>query len=214
VLFDVDGTLVDTSYLHAVTWWEAFRQQGHRVPMAAVHRAVGMGSDQLLDHLLPEDRDRDADEAMSAAHGALYAEYWPRLAPLNGAADLLRACADRGLKVVLASSAKGPELAAMRAALDADDAVDDATASDDVESSKPAPDLVQQALERAGTEPEESVFVGDTAWDVRAAGRAGVRCLAVLTGGWSRAELAEAGAAAVYDDPADLLRHLDSALAR
>jgi phosphoglycolate phosphatase-like HAD superfamily hydrolase len=105
VLFDVDGTLVDSNYLHAVTWWEAFCQAGHQVAMADIHRAIGMGSDQLLDHLLPGDRDRDGDKALRDAHSALYGTYWTRLAPLRGAADLLRACKDRGLMVVLASSA-------------------------------------------------------------------------------------------------------------
>src|SRR5581483_5387975 len=105
VLFDVDGTLVDSNYLHAVTWWEAFGQAGYRVAMADIHRAIGMGSGQLLDHLLPDDRDRDGDAAVRAAHSALYATYWTRLRPLRGAADLLRACKERGLTVVLASSA-------------------------------------------------------------------------------------------------------------
>src|SRR3954453_22765265 len=106
VLFDVDGTLVDTTYLHAVAWWEALRQFEHDVPMAKIHRAIGMGSDKILGHLLGEDRDRDSDTPLSEAHGVLYAAYWERLRPLPGARDLVRACADRGLKVVLASSAK------------------------------------------------------------------------------------------------------------
>src|SRR5580698_3993366 len=95
-LFDVDGTLVDTNYLHAVTWWEAFAQAGHVVPMTDIHHAIGMGSDQLLDAVLPGDRDRDGDEEISAAHDALYSVFWPRLRPLPGAAGLLRACHDAG----------------------------------------------------------------------------------------------------------------------
>jgi phosphoglycolate phosphatase-like HAD superfamily hydrolase len=117
--------------------------------------------------------------------------------------------------VVLASSASGPEAEVMVRALDADRAITAVTTADDVSSSKPAPDLVQQALERAGVAPERAVFVGDAAWDVEAAGRAGVPCLAVLTGGWTREELAGAGAEAVYESPADLLARLDgSRLAR
>src|SRR5881394_2362489 len=123
VLFDVDGTLVDTNYLHAVTWWEAARQHGYAVPAARVHRAIGMVSDKLLDHLFGPDRDRDRDETMRSAHLTLYRTYWERLSPLPGAAGLLRACAGRGLRVVLASSASKPELAALRRALDADDVV-------------------------------------------------------------------------------------------
>ncbi|MBC6462309.1 HAD family hydrolase [Actinomadura sp. HBU206391] len=209
VIFDVDGTLVDTNYIHVVTWWEAFRQYEHDVPMARVHRAIGMGSDKLLDHALPEDRDRTADDEIRAAHRHLYGEFWTRLRAFDGAAELLRACAGRGLKVVLASSASEREMRALRAALDAEDAITVATSSDDAEESKPAPDIVQVALTRAGTRPERAVFVGDTVWDVQACAKAGVPCVAVLTGGISRHELAEAGAVALYESVADLLRRFD-----
>jgi HAD superfamily hydrolase (TIGR01509 family) len=205
VLFDVDGTLVDTNYLHAVTWWEAFGQAGHDVPMAAIHRAIGMGSDQLLDALLPGDRDPDADAGIRAAHGALYSVYWSRLRPLPGATALLRACRDAGLRVVLASSADPRELQVLRAALDADDAIDEATSAGEVQESKPAPDLVGIALRKAVAAPEEAVFVGDAVWDARACQRAGVRCIGLLCGGTSREELAGAGAGDIYRDPADLL---------
>jgi HAD superfamily hydrolase (TIGR01509 family) len=215
VLFDVDGTLVDTSYLHAVTWWEAFAQAGHEVPMARVHRAIGMGSDQILDALLPGDRDKDADADIIAAHSALYSVYWSRLRPLPGAADLLRACKRRGLAVVLASSADEPEFAMLREALDAEDAIDAATFSGDVESSKPAPDLVEVALDKVGVPPEQAVFTGDTVWDVEACQKAGVPCIGLLSGGVSRDELTSAGAAEVYPGPGDLLAVLgDSLLAR
>jgi HAD superfamily hydrolase (TIGR01509 family) len=209
VIFDVDGTLVDTNYLHAVCWWEAFRQHGHGVDMAAVHRAIGMGSDKLLDQLLPEDRDRSADDDIRAAHRSLYRVYWPRLRAFEGAADLLRACASRGMTVVLSSSASAEELAALRAALDADDAITGATSSSEAGESKPAPDLVSIALERAGVPAERAVFVGDAVWDVHACGKAGVPCVAVLTGGVGAGELRSAGAVAVYDGAADLLRHLE-----
>jgi HAD superfamily hydrolase (TIGR01509 family) len=212
VLFDVDGTLVDSNYLHVTAWWEAFNQSGHQVPMKRIHRAIGMGSDLLLDHLLPGDRDRSADDRISNAHEALYATYWPRLAPLPGAADLLRACADRGLTVVLASSASQRELAVMREALGAEDAIDAATSSAAVQSSKPAPDLVRVALDRAGADPRQALFVGDTVWDLQACEKAGVRCIALLSGGIGRDELS--GAIAIYDDPADLMRHLDEVFRR
>jgi HAD superfamily hydrolase (TIGR01509 family) len=212
VLFDVDGTLMDTVYLHTVAWWEALRQNGHVVTTARIHRRIGMGSDHLLDDLLGEDRDHGQDAALSGAHDALYAQYWSRLAPLPGAADLLRACAARGWRVVLASSASGPEADVMVKALDADDVTAGVTTADDVSSSKPAPDLVHQALGKAGVDPGQAVFVGDAAWDVEAAGRAGVPCLGILTGGWSRGELRDAGAHEVYDSPADLLDRLDGSL--
>ncbi|MET9217239.1 HAD family hydrolase [Streptomyces sp. NPDC003300] len=212
VLFDVDGTLMDTVYLHTVAWWEALSQHGHRVGTARIHRLIGMGSDHLLDALLGEDRDHGEDDTISAAHDTLYAQYWSRLVPLPGASDLLRACAARGWQVVLASSAKGEEADVMLRALDADEAITAVTTSDDVSSSKPAPDLVRQALEKAGVPAGRAVFVGDAAWDAQAASKAGVRCLGVLTGGWTRQELSEAGAETVYESVADLLTHLDDSV--
>ncbi len=205
VLFDVDGTLVDTNYLHAVAWWEAFAVNGHDVPMASIHRAIGMGSGRMLDSLLPGDRDTGADDDIKAAHLALYSVYWSRLRPLPGATKLLRACHDQGLRVVLASSADPRELKVLCAALDADAAIDAATSAGDVDASKPAPDLVQVALEHADAQPAETVFLGDAVWDVQACRQTGVPCIGLLTGGSSRADLLEAGAAAVYDEPADLL---------
>src|SRR6201987_3975706 len=174
-LFDVDGTLVDTNYLHAVTWWEAFTQAGHQVPMAQIHRAIGMGSGQLLD-------------------------------------KLLRACKRRGLAVVLASSADEPEFTALRAALDAEDAIDAATFSGDVETSKPAPDLVQAALDRVGVSAADAVFTGDTVWDVQACRKAGVACIGLLSGGIGRDELMAAGGGEGYPGPAELLAGLRASL--
>ena len=211
-LFDVDGTLVDTNYLHSVTWWEAFRQAGHEVSMAEIHRAIGMGSSQMLDKLLPAERDKDADAEVRTAHSALYATYWCRLRPLPGATELLRACKRRGLAVVLASSADEAEFNVLRAALDAEDAIDEATFSGDVESSKPAPDLVQAALDKVGVPADQAVFTGDTVWDVEACRKAGVRCIGVLSGGVSRDELTSAGAVEVYSDPADLLTAFSASL--
>src|ERR1700761_7903296 len=212
VLFDVDGTLADTNYLHTVAWWEAFAQAGHDVPMAPIHRAIGMGSGRMLDSLLPGDRDTDADEAIKTSHSALYSGYWSRLRPLPGARRLLRACHDQGLRVVLASSSDPDELEVLRAALDADQDIDAATSAGDVEASKPAPDLVQVALNQAEADPAETVFIGDAVWDVRASQKAGVACIGLLSGGSGRAELAEAGAVAVYDGPADLLEQFPDRL--
>ncbi|MDG9675473.1 HAD family hydrolase [Micromonospora sp. DH14] len=215
VLFDVDGTLVDTTYLHTVSWWEALRQTDQPVPMAVVHRAIGMGSDKLLDHLLGPERDRDADQKLRDAHDTLYAEYWERLTPLPRAADLLRACAERGLRVVLATSAAEHEVAALRRALNADDVVDTVTSSADARESKPAPDILEAALAQSGLTAERVVFVGDSVWDVAAAGKLNIPCVGLTCGGTSRGELAGAGAVAVYDDPAALLSELaDSPLTR
>ncbi|MEV6371634.1 HAD family hydrolase [Micromonospora musae] len=209
VLFDVDGTLVDTTYLHTVSWWEALRQTDQPVPMATVHRAIGMGSDKLLDHLLGPERDRDADGRLRDAHDTLYAEYWERLTPLPGAADLLRACAERGLRVVLATSAAEHEVTALRRALGADDVIAAVTSSADAAQSKPAPDILVAALDQSGLPAERVVFVGDSVWDVAAAGKLDIPCVGLTCGGTSRGELAGAGAVAVYDDPAALLATLD-----
>ncbi|MBO0915449.1 HAD family hydrolase [Streptomyces laculatispora] len=208
-LFDVDGTLTDTNHLHVVTWWEAFRQAGHTVPMAAVHRAVGLGSGDLIEHVLGGDRDCDQDGVISAAHTTLYGTYFDRLPAFAGAGDLLRTLSTRGWSVVLATSASGPELAALRRAVDADSAIVDTTSSDDVSAGKPAPEPVEQALELAGAPADQAVFVGDTVWDMRAATRAGVRAVALLSGGIPREDLVHAGAIAIYQNAAELLEQLD-----
>ncbi len=213
-VFDVDGTLVDTNHLHVVTWWEAFRQAGHEVPMHAVHRAVGLGSTDLIAHLLGDDRDKSRDEELSAAHKALYGQYFDRLPAFRDAGRLLRRLHQDGWKVVLATSAGGAELSALRRAIDADDAIADTASADDVDEGKPAPEPVEHALGLVGVPAEQAVFVGDTVWDMRAGSRAGVRCVGVLCGGIPRADLEKAGAAEIYDDPADLLASLaDSPLA-
>ncbi|MFD4576224.1 HAD family hydrolase [Streptomyces sp. NPDC058417] len=207
-VFDVDGTLVDTNHLHVVTWWEALRQAGHRVPTHTLHRAIGLGSADLLAHVLGEDRDRDQDAGISAAHKALYGQYFDRLPALRDASALLKRLHGDGWTVVLATSAGGAELGALRAALDADEAITATASADDVSEGKPAPEPVEHALELAGVPASRAVFVGDTVWDMEAGRRAGVRCVAVLCGGIARADLEEAGAEAVYADPADLLAHL------
>ncbi|XTZ17910.1 HAD family hydrolase [Micromonospora echinospora] len=212
VLFDVDGTLVDTTYLHTVAWWEALRQLDHAVPMALIHRSIGMGSDRLLDHLLGPERDRAEDDRLRDAHDSLFLGYADRLTPLPHAADLLRACADRGLRVVLATSAAEHEVRALRAALDADDVVDTVTSSADAQQSKPAPDILVAALEQSGLAAERVAFVGDSVWDVAAAGRLGIPCIGLTCGGTGRAELAGAGAVEVYDDPGALLANLADSL--
>ncbi|MET9856207.1 HAD family hydrolase [Streptomyces sp. NPDC006450] len=207
-LFDIDGTLADTNHLHVVSWWEALRQHGHRVPMHDIHRAIGLPGEDFLAHLLDDDRDGGDDELLSAAHDTLYATYFDRLPALDSAADLLRTLAAAGWNVVLVTSAKDRELDALRRAVDADDALTDTVTSEDVEQGKPAPDPLLHALDLAGAPPERAVFVGDTVWDMKAAVRAGVIGIGLLCGGIPRADLEEAGAAAAYRDPAHLLADL------
>lgn len=210
VLFDIDGTLVDTTYLHTVSWWEALRRAGHDVPMFLIHRSIGMGSDKLLDQLLGPERDKSGDSTMRETHDRLFAGYWDRLRPLPAAGDLLRACAARGLRVVLASSAAEHELKALLATLDADEVITSATSSAEAQESKPAPDILMAALKKSGLTPDRVVFVGDAVWDVAAAGRLGIACIGLTCGGTSQGELTDAGAIAVYEDPAALLAALDS----
>jgi HAD superfamily hydrolase (TIGR01509 family) len=209
-VFDVDGTLADTNHLHVVAWWEAFRQAGHRVPMHDIHRSVGLPGQDLVEHLLGDDRDTGQDSTLKAAHKALYGTYFDRLPAFDQAGDLLRALAGDGWQVVLVTSAGGSELAALRRAIDADDAITATASADDVEEGKPAPDPVEQALELAGVTASDAVFVGDTVWDMQAASRAGVPAVGLLCGGIPRTALEAAGAAAVFDNPADLLAQIET----
>lgn len=208
VLFDVDGTLVDTTYIHTVCWWQAFRYGGIDASMATIHRAVGMGADHLVPQVLGAGY-ADRIPELSAAHDALYSAYWPQLHALPGARELLRRCHESGLVTVLASSAGERELQVLTNVLGADEAIDAATSSADADASKPAPDIVQSALTKAGLSPEQAIFVGDAVWDVEAAHNSGLACIGLESGGTSAAELREAGAEATFRDPADLLGHFE-----
>ncbi|MFJ6079203.1 HAD family hydrolase [Pseudarthrobacter sp. NPDC092419] len=210
VLFDVDGTLIDSSYVHTLSWWGAFRQQGYDVSMARIHRCVGMGGDRLVDSLLPAGRDRSADQEILASHSALYASHWPSLRAFGGAKDLLLQCHSSGLAVALASSARERDLQAMRQILDADAAIDAATSANDAEESKPAPDILVAALAAVDVDAADSVYVGDAVWDMQAAAALGIPAIGVTCGGISAAELRDAGAAEVYEDPRELLANLTS----
>jgi phosphoglycolate phosphatase-like HAD superfamily hydrolase len=208
VLFDVDGTLVDTTFIHATCWAEAFRQHGHVVTGVQVHRAIGMSSGKLLDAALGDDRDTSDDDAIVATHRSLYKQYWGRLNPFPRAADLLRTCHGSGLSIVLASSAKADELTALRGALDADEAIDATTSSSDAEEGKPEPDIVQVALDQCDLAADRAIFVGDAVWDGYATQRAGVAFVGLTCGGTPEDELREAGAIEVWAHPAELLDNL------
>ena len=203
VLFDVDGTLLDTNYLHVTAWWNAFRERGHDVPCADIHRAIGLGSEDLINRVLGH-----PDPGASQAHSRYIAPYLGRMRALPGAPDLITEVSRLGLRVVLATSAKDEEVELMLDALGARDAVCAVVSSGAVKQAKPAPDIVREALRRSGTDRSRAVMVGDTVWDVLAAGRAGVPCIGLLSGGVSAADLREAGAAETYPDPAGLLDKL------
>ena len=208
VLLDVDGTLVDSSYVHTLAWWQALREHGRTVPMARIHRAIGLGSDRIVEHLLGEHHSGD-DAAVVASHAALVAAWHQRLVPLPGARDLLRRCREEGLVVVLSTSAGSKDVAALRAVLDADDYVDAVTTSADAEHSKPDTDILEAALERIDLPADACVFVGDAVWDVEAAQRIGMPCIGLECGGTSAAELREAGAVGTWATPSDLVAHWD-----
>ncbi len=210
VLFDVDGTLIDSSYIHTISWWGAFRQQGYDIPMASIHHFVGMGGDRLVDNLLPPDRDREADQEVMASHGALYASHWPALRAFDGAGDLLARCHEGGLAVALASSARKKDLQVMKGILGADPFIDGATSANDAKNSKPSPDILVAALAAIGVEARNAVFVGDAVWDMKAAAALGIPPVGVTCGGINAAELRDAGAVEVYEGPRDLLEKLGS----
>ena len=199
VLFDVDGTLIDTNYLHTLAWSRALRDAGEWAPMNAIHRLVGMGADQLLPELIGHD-----SPAAKKARPGHYAELIGDARAFPGAAHLLRTLHEAGLVVVLATSAPGDELAALRKILDADDAIDAQTNADDIERSKPDPEVFVTAMRAAGIDPRRALAVGDSVWDIQAARAAGIGCLAVESGGFSQHELSESGAAAVYRDVDEL----------
>jgi HAD superfamily hydrolase (TIGR01509 family) len=208
VLFDIDGTLVDSNYAHVDAWWRAFRVTGQSVDAWRIHRLIGMDASRLLDELVPDMSDEDRDTAKQY-QSAYFAEHMPRLRLLPGARELLEAVAARGHQVVLATSAPETELVRLRELLDAEQWISVVTSGEDVEEAKPAPDIVQVALDRAGVDPSNAVMIGDAMWDVETSGKVGVSCISVMTGGVGGDELRNAGAVAVYDDAAAVLADIE-----
>jgi HAD superfamily hydrolase (TIGR01549 family) len=206
-ILDVDGTLVDTNYHHTVAWYRAFRRHGIVLPLWRIHRHIGMGGDQVVAALAGQEVEVEQGDDVRAAEKTLYRALIEEVEPFDGARELMADLKERGHAVVLASSAKEDEVDHYLDLLGARDLVDGWTTSADVEATKPEPDLVLAAIEKAGG--GEAVMVGDTTWDCEAAGRAGVATLAVRTGGFSAQELEEAGAAAVFESIAELRERLD-----
>ena len=206
-ILDVDGTLVDTNYQHAIAWYRAFRQHGELLPVWRIHRHVGMGGDQLVGALCGEQVEEEKGDEIRTAEKALYMALIDEVEPLHGARRLIEDLKARGHGVVLASSAKQDEIDHYLDLLDARELADDWTSSADVDSTKPQPDLVRAAMEKGGE--GDAVMVGDSTWDCAAAGRAGIETVAVLTGGFSEAELRDAGATAVFHSIDDLRTSLD-----
>jgi HAD superfamily hydrolase (TIGR01509 family) len=201
-LLDVDGTLVDTVYHHALTWYRAFARFGYDVPVWRVHRHIGMGGDQLVAAVAGDRAESEHGDELRATEGDLFGELIDEIRPLAGARDLIETLKDRGHEVVLASSAKQEDLEHYLDLLDARDLADAWTSSADVEATKPEPDLVETAL--AKVRQDSAVMVGDSTWDAEAAKRASVPTIGLLTGGFSEAELREAGADPVFESLGDL----------
>ena len=206
-ILDIDGTLVDTNYHHAVAWYRAFRQAGVTLPIWKIHRHIGMGGDNLVQALTSEAFDEENGDDVRSAEKVLYMELIEECAPMQGSRELIEDLKRRGNAVVLASSAKESEVDYYLDLLDARDLADSWTTSDDVEDTKPAPDLVKAALDKSGS--KDAVMVGDTTWDIEAAKRADVPTIAVLTGGFGEAELLEAGAACAFESIDELRGRLD-----
>lgn len=207
ILFDIDGTLVLSNDQHAHAWEEAFAAYNYDVPYEDIRRLIGMGGDKLISNLQPQLNDSEGDgKLIKELRTQIFKEkYADTLKPAPGSRDLVVAAQQAGLKTVVASSAKSDELDVLLKAAEVNDLLTEATTSDDADNSKPDPDIIQAALDKIGFAPDEVGMIGDTPYDIEAASRASVPCVAVRCGGWSDKELS--GAVAIYDDPADLLAH-------
>jgi HAD superfamily hydrolase (TIGR01509 family) len=206
-ILDVDGTLVDTNYHHVIAWYRAFRRHDILLPLWRIHRHIGMGGDQVVGALAGEEVERVRGDDIRAAEKELYFELIDEVEPFEGARGLIESLKERGHAVVLASSAKAEEIDRYLDLLDARELADGWTTSADVEATKPHPDLVVAAVEKAGG--GDAVMVGDTPWDCESARGAGVPTVCVLTGGFSEQELRDAGAVAVFESIAQLAERLD-----
>ncbi|WP_028066730.1 HAD family hydrolase [Solirubrobacter soli] len=208
VVLDVDGTLVDSNFQHALTWHRAFARHGRAIPAWRTHRAIGMGGDQLVPALAGEEWAAEHGDAVAETEAALFGELIGSVAPLPGARAFLETLKERGHAVVLGSSAKQSDLDVFLDVLDARRLVDAWTVSDDVEQTKPEPDIVHAALAKLGN-PGDGVMVGDSVYDIQAAHAAGLPAIGLLTGGFGAQELRDVGAEYVYEDLLELLAKLD-----
>ena len=215
VIFDVDGTLIDSVDLHAAAWQEAMAKYGVEVSFDAVRQQIGKGGDQLLPVFLSKEQLDRFGKQLEKDRGALFKEkYLPRAKAFPDVRALFERIRADGKRIALASSAKGDELDAYKRLADIADLVDTETSKDDADKSKPHPDIFEAAIERLGVDPTDAIVVGDTPWDAQAATKAGLRTIGVLCGGFPELELRQAGCIAIYDGPSDLLRrYADSPLA-
>jgi HAD superfamily hydrolase (TIGR01509 family) len=206
-LLDLDGTLVDANYHHALAWYRAFRARGIVLPVWRLHRHIGMGGDMYVRAVAGDEVEERLGGELRDEHSAQFQPIRDECEPLEGARDLVAALKERGLVVVLASSSGQDDLDFFLDKLDVRELVDGWTSKDDVERSKPHPEVVQAAIEKAGA--DAAVMLGDSRWDIESAASAGVETVAVITGGWSEQELRDHGAVAVYESLVDLRERLD-----
>jgi len=206
-VLDVDGTLVDTNYHHAISWYRAFRDHGLTLPVWRIHRHIGMGGDHLVAALAGQRVEDRQGDSIRAAETALYADLIGEVEPFADARRLLELLAERGHRLVLASSGQRDDIEHYLDLLDARGLVEAWTSSADVERTKPDPDLVVTAVDKVGG--GEAVLVGDSTFDCESATRAEVPTVAILTGGFSDQELRQAGAEAVFESLTELCQHLD-----
>ena len=206
-LLDLDGTLVDANYQHALAWFRAFQRFEIVLPVWRLHRHIGMGGDQYVKAVAGEEVERRLGDDLRDAHSEEFQRLRDECEPLEGARDLLAELKKRGLEVVIASSSSEDDLDFFVDKLVARGLLDEWTSKDDVEHTKPHPDPIEAALEKAGT--RDGVMLGDSRWDIESAAKAGLPTICVLTGGWSEQELRDHGAAAVFESIPQLLEHLD-----
>ena len=214
-VLDVDGTLVDSTYHHALAWQRAFRRHELTIPMWRIHRAIGKGGDRLVPDLAGEEAERRAGDVLRSLQHDLYAELLPEVQPLEGAHELLAAFKQDGWRIALASSGRADEIDRYLDLLDARELLDAVVSSADVDSSKPAPDVLALAREQAApdADPSAAVMIGDATWDCEAARRAGMTPVGMLSGGFGREELEEAGAVAVFETLPELAAAREELLA-
>ena len=214
VIFDVDGTLVDSNDAHAQSWVETFAEAGYDVPFHVVRPLIGMGGDKLLPRTIGVSNDSEEGKKLTKRRSEIFCEkYLPRLQPLKGSRDLVKRVRSDGLKAIVATSAKDEELRGLLKAAQVEDLMQEKATASDAKKSKPDPDIIQAAIEESGVSPSELVMIGDTPYDIEAAIRAHVAPIGFRSGGWTDQELE--GAVEIYDGPADLLQHYDSsAIAR
>ena len=213
IIFDVDGTLVDSNDAHAESWVDTFAEAGYEVPFSSVRPLIGMGADKLLPRTIGISSESEEGKKLIKRRSEIFkTSYMPRLRALPGSRELVQRVKKDGLKAIVATSARDQELKDLLKAARVDDLMEERATASDAKKSKPDPDIVQAAIEESDIPPQELIMIGDTPYDIEAAARAQVRCIAFRSGGWTDDKLE--GAVEIYDGPADLLKSYDSSIIR